>query len=725
MQTNRIMIAMLSAIALFSSKQGKTQEPIRIESLLHEMVDRDSVARYPTSDFRLKQDSSYNRESKIPEPASANPQGWFANGDFNTEKRQSNLIRIEDNDGRKEWVLMEDTGPGTIVRSWMPWRGQANPKTTTIIRFYLDGASEPVIEGNQFDLFQGKGMIPFPLAHPSLRSAVSFFPIPYAKSCKVTVSEAPFFFQFTYRKYPQGTPVETFTMQAFEAAAPLIKATCQELLHPKTDESGQSVSFNGTLAPGAERTLSLPEGAAAVRALSVKLGSYEVPATTRSVVLKMNFDGKDTVWCPVGDFFGCGIGLHPFEGWYRRVAEDGTMSSRWTMPYQRSGRISIVNLGDQPVEVQLHANVGNWNWDKSSMYFHAGWRGQYPVPTRPFSDWNYITTQGKGVYVGDTLTVMNPVELWWGEGDEKIFVDGEKFPSIFGTGTEDYYAYSWGGRSTDFYEHPFHSQVRSHRYNKLNRNQSDERNTQGYSTEGRTRALDTMPFGRSLQLDMEVWSVTDCDMGYGVGVYWYGFEETTSNRKPDATEALNVPPLPEMSKNTVPAATKKLGSLTPTKTGNQLFPNATEVEQSEIAAKSEGLAAAAQDLTKIKGTWSNSSQLLVRGRQAGDFVELRIPAQGTVAQKLILHATRSHDFGIVRFTVNEQPAGEEVDLYAAKPIPSGPIKLGEFAPVDNAYLLRAEVVGRNPKSKGSFFGLDCVVLFFAVGSTQIIMMENQ
>ena len=59
-------------------------------------------------------------------------------------------------------------------------------------------------------------------------------------------------------------------------------------------------------------------------------------------------------------------------------------------------------------------------------------------------------------------------------------------------------------------------------YNKLNPKTTNEKNTSGYSTETRTRALDGMPFESSLQLDMEVWSGTDCDMGYGVGVYWYG-----------------------------------------------------------------------------------------------------------------------------------------------------------------------------------------------------------
>ena len=56
-------------------------------------------------------------------------------------------------------------------------------------------------------------MVPYPLAHPSLRLAVNFFPIPYAKSCIVTMSELPYFFIFTFREYDAGTKVQTFTME--------------------------------------------------------------------------------------------------------------------------------------------------------------------------------------------------------------------------------------------------------------------------------------------------------------------------------------------------------------------------------------------------------------------------------------------------------------------------------------------------------------------------------
>lgn len=499
---------------------------ITIESLLNEMVDRDEVARFPKVDFRLKQESSYNRASVTPEDSV----GWFTNHDFNSKETDHNFIRIEENNGKKEWVLMDHKGAGAIVRSWMPFRNADNPDTDIQIKIYLDGSTEPVLEGNMLGLLNGTGLIPYPFAHKSLRSAVSFFPIPYAKSCKVTVTDQPFFYMFTYREYAAGTKVKTFTMEDFEAAAEQTEKVGKLLLTPKNSTAGQNVILTEKLGAGQEKKMELPEGIAAVRALSLQLGNYEDSTLTRSIVVKMNFDGKQTVWCPISEFFGTGVGLNPFQGWYRTVVEDGTLQCRWVMPYQKSGSISLINLSGQSVDVKLEANVGEWKWDDRSMYFHAGYRQQYPVATRPFSDWNYIEANGRGVYVGDALTVMNPVERWWGEGDEKIWVDGEDFPSMFGTGTEDYYGYSWGGKSTDFYEHPFHAQPRCNVYNKLNRKTTGERNTQGYSTETRTRALDVIPFGSSLKLDMEVWSWTDCEMEYAVGMYWYGDAETKSNR---------------------------------------------------------------------------------------------------------------------------------------------------------------------------------------------------
>ncbi|EPR65799.1 glycoside hydrolase family 172 protein [Cyclobacterium qasimii] len=510
---------------------------VSVESMLNEMVDREEQSRFPKTDFRLKQQSSYNRASVDPKDSI----GWFKNRDFNASENDHNFIRTEENKQQKEWVLMEHNGPGAIVRTWMPYFHADKPDTDLQIKIYLDGNAEPVLEGNALGLLNGTGLIPYPFAHQSLRSAVSFFPIPYARSCKITTTGPPFFYQFTYRQYSEGTAVKTFTMEDFDKSKNLVEQVGKEILNPTNYSEGEQVKVQTTLLAGEEKTIVLPEGEAALRTLALKLGSYEKSERMRSTIIKMNFDGKETVWCPIGDFFGSGIGLNPYQGWHNTVGEDGTLTSRWVMPYQSTASISVENLDSEPIAIDLHAVVDDYEWDTRSMYFHAAWRGQYPVSTRPFSDWNYVTLKGRGVYVADALTVMNPVERWWGEGDEKIWVDGEDFPSLFGTGTEDYYGYSWGGKSTDFYEHPFHAQPRSNVYNKRNRKTGDERNSQGFSTETRSRALDGMPFSSSLQLDMEIWTWTDCEMGYGVGVMWYGDADITSNRKPDEQEALNVP----------------------------------------------------------------------------------------------------------------------------------------------------------------------------------------
>ncbi|MHC4631564.1 MAG: DUF2961 domain-containing protein, partial [Planctomycetota bacterium] len=131
---------------------------------------------------------------------------------------------------------------------------------------------------------------------------------------------------------------------------------------------------------------------------------------------------------------------------------------------------------------------------------------------------------------------------WWGEGDAKIWVDGESFPSIFGTGTEDYYAYSYGGQNRRFYDHPFHAQVRVMDFDQNYRGQVPiVRVTRGYSTETRTRAIDSMPFGESLQVDMEIWHWADCQVDYNAATYWYA--------RPGAI--CNVNPSPEGAKRKV------------------------------------------------------------------------------------------------------------------------------------------------------------------------------
>ena len=230
--------------------------------------------------------------------------------------------------------------------------------------------------------------------------------------------------------------------------------------------------------------------------------------------------------------------------------------------------------------------------------------------------------------------------------------------------------------------------------------------------ETRSRALDTIPFGSSLQLDMEVWSGTDCNMGYQVGTYWYGFAETTSNLKADVNEVLNIPPLPNMSKD---LKYKKEKDLSPDSNDQSSgdatkFEGAVEVTPDLVTAKPEGVELKLQNLKKMnfKGAWNLDTHQLFKGTGEGDKIEIRIPATGSAAQRLSLHATKAKDYGIVRLSINGKPAVAELDLYSAKVTPTGAIDLGTFTPAGNAYVLGVEVVGSNSKSKGTLFGLDCL-----------------
>ncbi len=119
------------------------------------------------------------------------------------------------------------------------------------------------------------------------------------------------------------------------------------------------------------------------------------------------------------------------------------------------------------------------------------------IRTRPFQDWHIATLEGTGQQVGTLLDVENPPGVaWWGEGDEKIFVDGESFPSLFGTGTEDYFGYAWS--QTETFAHAYHAQTRA-----------PASGFAGLFSMNRFLVLDPVPFERSLRFDLEIWHWSD------------------------------------------------------------------------------------------------------------------------------------------------------------------------------------------------------------------------
>jgi hypothetical protein len=670
--------AAMSALAALGQTSDQT---VSLATLLAEMADPAVAARWPVPAYTCKQASSYDRRSKTP----ADPKGWFANTDNMNGAGDS--LRWETIHGRRECVLLDAEGPGAIVRFWSA--GQP-PKGK--VRFYLDGANEPAIEAPLFDLLGGRDFVPRPLAIENAGAAINLYlPIPYARHCRITYDEANpantngpppgRWYNIEYRTYPAGQKVRTFSMEQFRAQQTEVERVGKLLAAPPDFTQGRTVSLEKEVAPGEAAALALPAGSGAVRFLEASLPGLQneqVEQALRSTVLRATFDGEETIWCPMGDFFGSSVGLNELQSWMRTVSKDGNLSCRWVMPYQNTAAFSLLNVGKHVVTVRLKAIVADWKWEPRSMHFRTSWRQQASIPTRPQLDWNYLTVAGRGVYVGDTLTLFNPVRAWWGEGDEKVWVDDESFPSHFGTGSEDYYGYAWG--SSTLFQGPFCNQPRAGGHN------------QGHTTNTRIRVLDAIPFTHALKYDIEIWHWVDCRVTYGVATYWYGLPGASTSLKAAPEEAArDIAQLPKQF----------------------VLPGATECEQMKVLAKSQGLRIEQQaDHPFPSGAWSQGAQLFVQARNPGDFIELLLAENVTGPRKVVLYATKSYDYGILHFSVNGQPVLKEWDGFNPQPVLSGPIELGTFAPDQGRLILRVEVVGENPAATGAkhFFGLDAVTL---------------
>ena len=499
---------------------------ISLSSLLSEMTDPAALARLPQPQYQALQASSYNRASTNRTQPNQDTSGWFADSDG------LGFIRTETIGGNQEWVLMEHEGPGCLTKFWTPffYYGFDDRKGPNI-RVYLDGADTPVLDESLIELVTGRGSIKPPFASLTARAGNSYLPIPFARSCRVTMAAKPFYYLINYRAYPEGSKVQSFSWAEYKSeTARLIKAG-ETLTATPSREQG-TITESAQIKPGGRLTVQLPAGAHAVRQFSVRLpGAVTDLSILRSTVLTMTCDGEETVWCPLGDFFSCADSLHPFHTWQRTVMADGTMICRWMMPYRSSGTVHVLNLGAQPIDVAVQADVGRWEWDERSMVFHARWRPDDVVPGTPFQDWNYIDIQGQGVFVGDAWTVLNIQGSWWGEGDEKIYVDGawdKGFPTHFGTGTEDYYGWAGGEVPTrqDEFSGPFLANVRV--------GGLDGRTT-GFNICTRTRSLDAIPFTTRFRFDMESSFGTDIRnpwnlLGYSAVTFWYARPGATDNR---------------------------------------------------------------------------------------------------------------------------------------------------------------------------------------------------
>lgn len=177
----------------------------------------------------------------------------------------------------------------------------------------------------------------------------------------------------------------------------------------------------------------------------------------RSTILRVYWDdqAEPSVECPIGDFFACGWKQYaPVSSLAVCVNPGSAFNCYWQMPFRRRCRITLTNLDSKPMTLYYQITYTLTNVPEDAAYFHAQFRRVNPLPYKEV----YTILDGvvgQGQYVGTYMAWGVNNSGWWGEGEIKFYLDGdERFPTICGTGTEDYFcgSYNFENRATRQYE---------------------------------------------------------------------------------------------------------------------------------------------------------------------------------------------------------------------------------------------------------------------------------
>lgn len=163
-------------------------------------------------------------------------------------------------------------------------------------------------------------------------------------------------------------------------------------------------------------------------------------------ILRIYWDGeeKPSVECPAGDFFACGMGRYiGVNSLAVCVNPKSGFNCYWVMPFRKRCKITMTNIDAKPMVLYYQIDYTLTDVPKDAAYFHAQFRRVNPLPYK--QDYTILDgVRGKGHYVGTYMTWGSNSPGWWGEGEIKFFMDGDtKFPTICGTGTEDYFCGSY------------------------------------------------------------------------------------------------------------------------------------------------------------------------------------------------------------------------------------------------------------------------------------------
>lgn len=511
----------------------------QVKDLLNRLIDLSKLAEPPKDGEKSGTFSSYDRSSQYD---AENDQyiKWAANDDGD------GIIRI-DND---ENVVVEMDGPGVIWRIWSAQPGNGN------INFYFDGEETPSYSRPFRQFFEQICDDVSPAGFPSLMPKLSggynsFFPIPFNKGIKITFSKDwGKYYHFTYSKVPSDEILPNFS-DLLSKEGLIAVAELDRKLYARGELFFDNKFLEDcVIAKGSEFTIQ-KNGAGVINYLGFEF-DYESYAPSdleeilRNTLLKIYWDQEKTpsVSVPIGDFFGTAPGYNQFKTLVNGVSEK-RMYAKWYMPYSEGYKIVLDNQSNMKLNCRLVLNSQESSRAHTDtlLRFHAKWHNgdfldqdetKFQKGGERWPDWPLLLLNGKGRFCGVHMHVFDTwldpqaesdmwwygqwddktIDWWWGEGDEKFFVDGEKFPSTFGTGSEDYIGYAWAAEPPfALFDSAYATQSRM------------PVNGNGHTSVMRLQICDNIPFNNSFEGFIEKYKACNWNgrntCVYEVTPFWY------------------------------------------------------------------------------------------------------------------------------------------------------------------------------------------------------------
>lgn len=224
----------------------------------------------------------------------------------------------------------------------------------------------------------------------------------------------------------------------------------------KTNKTGKGRAFEFMKA-GETKTLLNIRGEGIIQRIWMTIDQN--PVKLRSLRLQIFWDQseKPAVDVPMGDFFGYNLGKKvAFENIFFSSGEGRSFNCFIPMPFKKGARVLLVNEGSELVKLFYDIDFVYQKTSAAALYFHAYWTRQ--MSSAVGDDFLVLPRlTGKGRFLGMTVGVNTDSSYrnsWWGEGEVKMYMDGDKeLPTIVGTGTEDYIGSAWGlGTFTNMYQ---------------------------------------------------------------------------------------------------------------------------------------------------------------------------------------------------------------------------------------------------------------------------------